>query len=165
MVGTRMLAALASEANAAGSKVIAVGDPKQLPEIQAGGLFSSLAQRLGSHELAGNRRQVDPVERSALVDLRDGRVDAALGRLVEHGNVTICDNADLVRDAMVADWLASSSAGRDVVMLGLRRDDVEDLNARARQALRHVGVLGPDVLKVDDVGYAIGDRILAHRNR
>jgi len=58
MVGTRMLAAIASEANAAGSKVIAVGDPKQLPEIQAGGLFSGLAQRLGPHELTGNRRQV-----------------------------------------------------------------------------------------------------------
>lgn len=165
MVGTRMLAALASEASAAGTKVIAVGDPKQLPEIQAGGLFNGLAHRLGSHELTGNRRQTDPVERAALVELRQGRVNAALGSLVDHGNVTVCDNADLVRHAMVADWLDSSSAGRDVVMIGLRRDDVEDLNARARSALRHAGTLGPDIMRVDDMGFAVGDRVLAHRNR
>lgn len=165
MLGTRMLAALASEADAAGTKVIAVGDPKQLPEIQAGGLFRGLGDRLGSHELTGNRRQVDPVERSALVELRDGRVSAALGTLARNGNVTVCDNADLVRDAMVADWMGSWSAGRDVVMLGLRRDDVEDLNARARHALRQEGSLGADVMMVDDVGFAIGDRVLAHRNR
>ena len=44
---------------------------------------------------------------TALVELRDGRVNAALGRLVQNGNVTVFDNADLVRDAMVADWMAS----------------------------------------------------------
>jgi ATP-dependent exoDNAse (exonuclease V) alpha subunit len=131
MVGTRMLAALASEANAAGAKLIAVGDPKQLPEIQAGGLFRGLADRLGVHELTGNRRQTDPAERSAFVDLREGRVNEALGRLVDNGSVTVGDNADLLRQGMVADWLRAVGSGRDVVILALRRDDVDDLNHRA----------------------------------
>ena len=165
MVGTRMLAALVGEANGAGTKVIAVGDPKQLPEIQAGGLFRALASRLGQHELTGNRRQADPAERIALADLRAGRVDAAVGRLVDNGNVTVSDNADLLREALVADWLAATAAGRDAVMLGLRRDDGDDLNQRARQALIREGRLGPEVLAVDDVRFAVGDRVLAHRNR
>ena len=165
MVGTRMLAALVAEANSAGAKVIAVGDPKQLPEIQAGGLFRALASRLGEHELTGNRRQRDPVERIVLADLRAGRVDAAVGRLVERGHVTVSDNADLVRDAMVTHWLQATVDGRDAVMLGLRRDDVDDLNDRARHALIRDGRLGPEVLAVDDVRFAVGDRVLAHRNR
>lgn len=165
MVGTRQLAALVGEANRAGSKLIAVGDPKQLPEIQAGGLFAALDRRLGHQELTGNRRQVDLAERDALVDLREGRVDAALGRLVDNGNVTVGDNAELVRDAMVADWLDADTHGSDAVMIALRRDDVDDLNDRARRALRQARRLGAEVLTIDEVGFAVGDRVLAHRNR
>lgn len=165
MVGTRQLAALVAEANRAGSKLIAVGDPKQLPEIQAGGLFAALDRRLGHQELTGNRRQVDVAERAALVDLRDGRVDAALGRLASNGNVSVADNAEVVRDAMVADWLGTQTGGGDAVMIALRRDDVDDLNDRARHALREAGRLGSDLLTIDHVGFALGDRVLAHRNR
>ena len=165
MVGTRQLAALVAEANRAGTKLIAVGDPKQLPEIQAGGLFAALDRRLGHQELTGNRRQSDVAERSALVDLREGRVDAALGRLVSNGNVTVADNVELVRDSMVGDWLDADMTGSDAVMIALRRDDVDDLNDRARQALRQAGRLGADQLSVDEVGFAVGDRVLAHRNR
>lgn len=59
MLGTGRLAALIAEAEAANSKVVLVGDPKQLPEIDAGGLFASLAHRLGHAELSRNRRQRD----------------------------------------------------------------------------------------------------------
>jgi len=165
MVGTRMLSGLVADSTRAGAKVIVVGDPKQLPEIQAGGLFAALARRLGHHNLVDNRRQLDPVERFALVDLREGRVDAALGRLADNGNVTQADNAELLREAMVADWLQAESSGGHVVMVALRRDDVDDLNDRARQALSRAGRLGADVLCVDDLGFALGDRVLAHRNR
>jgi ATP-dependent exoDNAse (exonuclease V) alpha subunit len=112
MVGTRQLAALVAEANRAGTKLIAVGDPKQLPEIQAGGLFAALDRRLGRQELIGNRRQSDLAERSALVDLREGRADAALGRLVSNGNVTVADNVEVVRDAMVADLAQRRRSGQ-----------------------------------------------------
>jgi conjugative relaxase-like TrwC/TraI family protein len=165
MVGTRMLAGLVADSTRAGAKVIAVGDPKQLPEIQAGGLFAALAGRLGHQDLVDNRRQVDPAERTALVDLREGRVGAALGRLVANGNVTLADNAELLRDGMVSDWLRAESSGAHVVMVALRRDDVDDLNDRARQSLMRAGRLGSEVLSVDDVGFAVGDRVLAHRNR
>jgi ATP-dependent exoDNAse (exonuclease V) alpha subunit len=165
MVGTRMLAGLVADSARAGAKVIVVGDPKQLPEIQAGGLFAALASRLGHQDLVDNRRQVDPAERTALVDLREGRIGAALGQLVANGNVTLADNAELLRDGMVSDWLRAESSGAQVVMVALRRDDVDDLNERARLSLMRAGRLGAEVLSVDDVGFAVGDRVLAHRNR
>jgi ATP-dependent exoDNAse (exonuclease V) alpha subunit len=66
MVGTRDLAALARAATRAGAKLLVVGDDRQLPEIQAGGAFAALAERLGAIELREVRRQRDGWDRSAL---------------------------------------------------------------------------------------------------
>jgi ATP-dependent exoDNAse (exonuclease V) alpha subunit len=38
-------------------KIVLVGDPRQLPEIDAGGLFHALTTRLPAIELTDNRRQ------------------------------------------------------------------------------------------------------------
>jgi conjugative relaxase-like TrwC/TraI family protein len=165
MLGTRLFADLVARADRAGAKVIAVGDPKQLPEIEAGGLFSARITRVDAIKLAGNRRQRDPEERSALAALRAGRVDAALGRLERNGNVTLADNADLVRDALVDDWYQAHQAGHHAVMSALRRSDVADLNERARARLLTDGQLGPTVLTVDERSFAIGDQVMARRNR
>ena len=59
MVGTRNLAPLLRQASLGGSKVVLVGDPKQLPEIQAGGVLASLAKRHPVLTLTENRRQND----------------------------------------------------------------------------------------------------------
>jgi conjugative relaxase-like TrwC/TraI family protein len=51
MLGTRLMAALADEAGRAKAKMILVGDPKQLPAVEAGGLLSALAARVEVVEL------------------------------------------------------------------------------------------------------------------
>ncbi len=164
MLGTRRLAALVAEADAARAKVVLVGDPKQLPEIDAGGLFASLAERLGYAELTRNRRQRDPQERAAVHELRHGQVDRAMARLECNGNVSTAGNADLLRDALVGDWCAARSRGEDVVMAAGHRSSVADLNGRARQVLRAGGRLGEDIVEAGGLGFAIGDEVLAHRN-
>jgi ATP-dependent exoDNAse (exonuclease V) alpha subunit len=47
-------------------KVVLVGDPHQLPEIDAGGLFRALTNRLPAIELHDNRRQTHAWEAQAL---------------------------------------------------------------------------------------------------
>ncbi len=69
MVGTSRLLDVIDRAAEAGAKVVLVGDPKQLPESDAGGLFAALAHRLGYAELTENRRQLDPEERAAVAEL------------------------------------------------------------------------------------------------
>ncbi|MGH9281696.1 MAG: AAA family ATPase, partial [Acidimicrobiales bacterium] len=162
---TRLFADLVGRADRAGAKVIAVGDPKQLPAIEAGGLFSALLTRVDAVRLAGNRRQRDPAERAALGALRAGRVDTALARLERNGNITMADNADVLRDTLVNDWYEAHTTGRQAVMGALRRSDIADLNDRARVRLRDDRRLGPDVLTVDDRSFAVGDRVLTRRNR
>jgi len=78
MVGTRKLAGLLDHAAHARAKVVLVGDPCQLPEIEAGGAFVGLAARLGNVGLVENRRQRDPWERAALARLRAGEADPGL---------------------------------------------------------------------------------------
>ncbi|HEV8628415.1 MAG TPA: MobF family relaxase [Acidimicrobiia bacterium] len=165
MLGTRLFADLVARADRAGAKVIAVGDPKQLPAIEAGGLFSALLARVDAVRLAGNRRQRDPAERAALGALRAGRVNTALARLERNGNITVADNADLLREALVDDWYQAHATGRQAVMGALRRSDIADLNQRARERLLANGRLGPDVLTVDERSFAVGDRVLTRRNR
>ncbi len=165
MLGTRRLAALIAEAEAAGAKVVLVGDPKQLPEIDAGGLFASLAQRLDYAELTRNRRQRDVQERAAAHELRHGQVERAMTRLQRNGNVSTADNADLLRDGLVGDWYAARLSGDDVAMVAGHRSTVADLNDRARELLRAGDKLGPDIFAAGELSFAVGDEVLAHKNR
>ena len=81
MVGTRALARLVESADDAGAKVVLVGDPRQLPEIEAGGALAGLIERVGAVELTENRRQQSSWERVALDALRMGRAKRGPGHL------------------------------------------------------------------------------------
>ena len=49
-------------------------------------------------------------------------------------------------------------------MIAARRSDVADLNDRARQHLKTDGTLSETVWENDTTAFAIGDRVVAHRN-
>jgi conjugative relaxase-like TrwC/TraI family protein len=163
MAGTRELARLAGHAQAAGAKLVLVGDDHQLPSIAAGGAFTALAERLGAIELHENRRQVAAWERSALAELRAGRAQVALaayharGRRHDH-------EPEHLRDHLVAAWAAGRARGTETLMLATRRADVDDLNRLARSLLRADGRLGPDILDADGRSFAAGDEALCLRN-
>ena len=57
MAPTRLVAPIFDRAAEVNAKLVLVGDPRQLPEIGAGGLLSGLAARLVPIELTENRRQ------------------------------------------------------------------------------------------------------------
>jgi ATP-dependent exoDNAse (exonuclease V) alpha subunit len=165
MVGTRLLASLATETDRAQAKLILAGDPKQLPAVEAGGLFTALANRTPRVELVDNRRQCDPEERLVVTALRHGHTRFAVRRLDRGGRVTVATNSDVLREDMINDWATHREAGADVVMGAVRRADAADLNIRAHNRLEASGQLGPLVALVDDRRLCIGDEVLAERNR
>ncbi len=164
MVGTRALARLSDAVVAADGKLVLVGDDRQLPEIEAGGLFAALADNLGALELREVRRQREPWDREALSALRDGDLDLFVREYEEHGRIVTAPTAAAVRDRLVDDWLGAHSAGERAAMIANRRCDVADLNQRARERLRAGGRLGRDELVTDARAFAVGDRVLARRN-
>ncbi|MGH9151299.1 MAG: MobF family relaxase [Acidimicrobiales bacterium] len=164
MLGSRRLVRLLRHTAAAGGKLVLVGDPKQLPEIDAGGLFAALARTCGHVVLTENRRQHDRRERRAARELRSRDVDKALLSLSRAGRLSTDDNADALRDRLVHDWHLETRDGADAVMLAIHRSDVADLNARARARLAAAGQLGQVLLTIGDDQFAVGDRVMALRN-
>jgi ATP-dependent exoDNAse (exonuclease V) alpha subunit len=170
-LGTRKLADLVAHAEKADAKVVLVGDPHQLCEIDAGGAFRGLAARLGAHELTENHRQRDPWQCQALRELRTGNVQAALAAYASHGAVITAETAGALRQRLVTDYLEArdraENAGRvaSVAMFAPRHSDVEDLNRRARAVLAERGELAGPTLVVGGRPFAVGDRVMTTPKR
>jgi conjugative relaxase-like TrwC/TraI family protein len=167
MVGTRQLAELGDHAGRHRTKLVLVGDNRQLPELQAGGAFAGLADRLGALELHDVRRQHHDWDRDALSALRDGNIETWAEAYRDHGRIVARPNARRLRDQLVADWW--QAARRDglehTLMLAHRRADVRDLNQRARALMHNDGRrLGDDELEVADRRFAVGDRVITTHN-
>jgi conjugative relaxase-like TrwC/TraI family protein len=165
MVGSRTLAELAQHAEQARAKLVLVGDDKQLPELDAGGGFRGLAERLGARELHETRRQSHEWDRDALAALRTGEVGDWATEYRERGRLVARTTAREVRDTLVGDWWRSARTENvDAVMIAHRRIDVADLNARARELMRLDGRLGEEELTAADRSFARGDRVIAKHN-
>jgi len=136
MVGTRDLARLADAAAHAEAKLVLVGDDRQLPEIEAGGAFRALADRLGAAELHEVRRQREAWDREALAALRAGDSERFRPRVPRTRPDRRRPTADDAREALVDDWWRSFDRGEQALMIAHRRADVADLNGRARACAR-----------------------------
>ena len=164
MVGTRTLARLVEEARKSGAKLVLVGDPRQLPEIEAGGAFGALAARLGALELTENRRQHEPWERMALDELRAGNVVPALALYEDHDRIRVADTMGQTRQDLIGRWLNARDSGESTLMLAVNRRDVSTLNRVAREVLQQRGTLGADLIHAHGRAFASGDEVICLRN-
>ncbi len=164
MIGTRKLARLLQHAHYADAKVVLVGDPRQLPEIEAGGAFVALAERLGASHLVENRRQQDPVEARVVAELRAGHVDTAIRRLADHGHVTVAPDRETAYEQMVDAWYQSRLDHRPTIMLAARRADVDALNLMARERMVGSQWFGTEHRTIGGREFISGENILMLRN-
>ncbi len=154
----RLLAA----AEAAGSKLIIVGDHRQLGAVGPGGSLQALAIRhTGSvHALRENVRQSDREERTMLAQLRAGSVERAVNWYADHGRIDTAPDREQALEQTVAAWANDLSDGRESTMMAWRRANVAALNARAQQAMQQTGRLSGPELLVAGHTYQAGDRIV-----
>jgi conjugative relaxase-like TrwC/TraI family protein len=164
MVGTRTLARLVDEVSASKAKLVLVGDPRQLPEIEAGGAFAALAARLGALELIENRRQHERWERVALDELRAGNVPPALALYEDHDRIRVAGTMSETRQDLVGRWLNARDSGQATLMLAVNRRDVAALNRAARDLLQRRGTLGADLVDAHGRAFALGDEVICLRN-
>lgn len=164
MVGTRALAALARHVWDVNGKVVLVGDPHQLPAIDAGGLLAGLARRLPIIELVENRRQQAVWEQIALGELRTGDPARALAMYFEHGRVHHAPTRDQLLRQLVDDWWTHRADGGESIIIAAHRDDVRDLNQLARQRMQTDGQLSGSTLIAAGRQYQTGDEIICLRN-
>ena len=168
MVSTRDLARLITLTTAASTKLVLVGDPAQLPEIEAGGLFAALARSLPSARLTGNVRQREGWERDALIDLREGDVLNAVDSYRDHGRVHVADTIVELRARIVETYLDAKADGGDALMLTSTRADARALNRLARRSLAERGELARDGMRVQvgrrSLEFCVGDAVVVTAN-
>ena len=168
MVGTRQLAAITDLVEQAEGKLILIGDDRQLPEIEAGGLFRVLANRLPTVELTDNIRQQHQWERNALNQLRDGSADQAIEAYRQHRRLIVGRSRDDTTARAVIDWYRHVTATGDLtsgLLITHNNDTVTELNERARTHLIASNRLNGPTLKAGERVFQAGDRILCRKNQ
>lgn len=164
MTDDRSMLAVLKAAEHAGSKVVVIGDHRQLSAVGLGGGLEALVGRHADavHVLDENGRQRDPAERVALAQLRDGDVDEAIDWYRANDRLLPAPTRDDAIDAAVDHWFADETAGNRTLLLAWRRADVAALNQRARERWAEAGrLVGPDFVTSEDKHYAVGDRVVA----
>lgn len=154
----RLLAA----AETAGSKIVMVGDHRQLGAVGPGGTLEAVIARHTDavHVLDENVRQADPAERAALAELRAGNVERAVDWYSANDRLRTGPDREQALDGMVNAWAEDVAAGREAAMYAWRRANVAALNSRARQAMATAGKLTGPELKIDGQAFQTGDRIV-----
>ena len=154
-------------ADAAGAKVVLVGDNRQLSSIDAGGALRTLSRDLGTQvvELTTNRRQagVDQAwERDALDRLRNGDIAPAVAAYIEHGRLTFAEDLEMARAQLIEAWWAVHE--QSSAILAVARSDVAALNDLARERRSAAGELGPELRLPSGKAFSVGDRVLFEKN-
>ena len=163
MVGTRTLTRLVDLATAAKAKVVLVGDHHQLPEIDAGGTFAGLANRLPAIELNDNRRQRASWEIVALDELRDGDIPTAVDTYIEHDRLAVGATIDAVREELVGDCRPPANTAPTRSWSPRERRHRRSQRSR-RLRLARAGQLAGPTIEMGGREFRVGDRVLCLRN-
>ncbi len=164
MVDSATLARLVHHAEQAGAKLVLIGDPQQLGEIEAGGLFRALADRDQAIRLDEVIRHRHDLDREAAKRIREGEGREALTLYRAEERLTIAPDAEARRELMVADWWQSYREGEDALMIAKRNAEVGELNRMAREVMKEDGRLfGPEIT-VGGERFAAGDQVITRIN-
>ncbi|MFD7867593.1 MobF family relaxase [Streptomyces sp. NPDC059783] len=175
MSNDRQAAALLTEAARTGTKVVAIGDPKQLQAIGAGGWFKEVHRLVDGLVLTENRRQRNDAERAALEVWRTGDHEQALRILADTGRVHATESAIEAHEQILTTWDEARGRWSDphdlidsLTVLAARNSDVELLNLGAQQIRRQRGELGAEHRYVlsggADLTLAVGDLVRVRKN-
>jgi conjugative relaxase-like TrwC/TraI family protein len=171
MVGTRQLAGVIELTRRMRCKLVLVGDPAQLPEMEAGGLFAALSRRDAAIHLEGHHRQVEPWEADALEAVRAGQTSAAFDAYTEHGRLHTDESSESLRDELVADYLlhrAEVDNPRQVLILVRTRAQADRLNHVVRSRLLAEERLSATSMRVQTdrgaIDFRVGDEVIVTRN-
>ncbi|MFD0551607.1 MobF family relaxase [Streptomyces rectiviolaceus] len=176
MCDDRDIAELLTHAAKTGTKVVGIGDPKQLHSPGIGGSFAAVHHIVGGLTLNQNFRQKDAIERRALELWRDDNRVEALRTFAGTGRVHALADKDATLAAMLTVWADRRSAHTDdhtavqhLLMLAATNEIVEELNLGARALRKASGDLtGPEHVYAlpggGELTLSVGDQVLLRTN-
>ncbi|TCC48044.1 conjugal transfer protein [Kribbella pittospori] len=163
MASTMALATLARAADAAGAKILIVGDDAQLSAVDTGGAFRLIAKDTEAAELTDVWRFTNPWERDASLALRRGEV-SAIDAYDNHDRLT-AGSSEEMEDAAYKAWRADTSSGKASLLIAADNTTVARLNARARLDRITTGEVEPDGIELHNGNHVgLGDHIVTRLN-
>jgi ATP-dependent exoDNAse (exonuclease V) alpha subunit len=144
-------------------RFILVGDPAQIGVINGpGGMLSALADHGQGIELFGVHRFEKAWERDASLRLRRGD-PTVIDTYAQAGRLHAVD-PDNATAAVFNHWQTARAVGRDVLMLGRTRADVDHLNTLAKTAAQATGESHGPELASGPHSWQTGDIVRTRRN-
>ncbi|MEO9249131.1 MobF family relaxase [Citricoccus nitrophenolicus] len=164
MVSTAQLAELARQAEAAGAKVLLVGDPAQLEAVDAGGFLGWMDRKAAPERLDMVWRFRNEWEREASLRLRTGDT-TVLNEYAANDRIHGAPGEDAADSAYSA-WLADKRAGLSTILIAADNATVAELNTRAQADLVASGDVDVEqtVTLRGEASAGAGDLVLARRN-
>lgn len=167
MVGTRQLDRIRAKAEAAGAKVVCVGDGRQLSAIDEGGGFDALSRKVGGPELKEITRQHEPWMQEAVHQFADGDARGALTQYALAERLHVEPTRADAMDRLIEHWQTQKT--RDLsqtIILAGTNEAVDSLNARAQSARIRRGELeGAYSARLGSGTVYEGDRVLFTKNQ
>ncbi|MEQ7845807.1 MobF family relaxase [Nocardioides kribbensis] len=165
LAGTTTLDRISGIAEAAGAKVLLVGDPHQLQSVEAGGAFALLVdRRTDTPELTDIHRFVNEWEKHASLALRRGEVEV-ISTYVRQERIREGQTDEMLDRAYEA-WRADSRAGKTSILVTESSHAVRTLNERARaeRLMLDGAVDGHEIPLATGNSASVGDVVITRRN-
>lgn len=140
-------------------RLVAVGDPEQLPSVGRGGVFAHWCDTIPHHLLEDPRRFAEPWEAAASLGLRAGR-DDAVDAYAAHGRLHTTHPALLPRQVAGA-HRQYAEASRSVAITTTNAETARAIN---RQIQRQRRSSGWSTRLLDGTHAFVGDQVATRRN-
>jgi Ti-type conjugative transfer relaxase TraA len=148
MLSTELLVELFNVAKKHSCKLLLVGDERQLPSIERGGMFAVLAEKFGSRSIETVRRQDIAWQRQASENLSEGNIRAALTSFNQHNKLDWQADKAASMAELIKAWNSDYAKGDRQFILAQTNVDVDALNAGIRDMLKQTGVLQNDAYRL-----------------
>lgn len=165
MVATPDMRRLIHICEEAQSKLVLVGDERQLQPIGPGAPFRELGERYDRAELTDIRRQNDDWARQAVKDLADGNARNALFAFAEHGLLWISKTRDEAMHELVAQWRGDGRDVQDTLILAGTKAETKTLNAMVQAERERAGALGETFTEIGGEKLYLNDRVMFTQNK
>lgn len=165
MASTEDIADIAQRCERAGSKLLLVGDSRQLAAVGPGGALADVGAIAQRYELTEVRRFSHAWEGDASLRLREGDL-TALDDYDKHGRLRSAGTAEEAQFQASRAWLADTLAGMRSLLLVGSNAAAAEVNAELRAELVRLGKVEEQGVPLDREGTVagVGDLVQARKN-
>jgi hypothetical protein len=144
MVSNNRMRDLLSLAAERGAKVLMVGDDRQRPAVERGGLFAELGKRYGVGELSVITRQKEARQREAATHFSNGEFEKGMQIYADTNRLVMMGSDAEAREALLKQWKADHAAqpsGESRFIATYTNVDVDYFNDQITQHLIDLGAI------------------------